>query len=84
MHLYEINQTSTIIDSYQQNILSIMRIREKEEKRSSKKGLHELWFHINGEIIFHSCFECIYKVLQNSIFKKRCLLYEYLENIAAA
>ena len=55
-----------------------MHIRKKEEKRSSKKGLHEQWFHINGEIIFHSCFECIYKVLQNSVFRKKTFVIRIL------
>ena len=77
MYLYEINQKPEIMDPGRQNILSILHIREKEEKKSSKKGLHEQWFHINGEIIFHSCFKCIYKVLQNSTFRKKVLIPPY-------
>ena len=41
MYLYEINQKPEITDPSRQNILSIMPIKENEEKRSSKKGLHE-------------------------------------------
>ena len=77
-YLYEINQNPAIMDPNRQNVLIIMRIREKEEKRSSKKGLHEQWFHVNREIIFHSCFECIYKVLQNSVFRKKAYVIRIL------
>ena len=40
-------------------ILCVMRIRGKREP---EKRMHGQWFHANGEIIFQSCFKCIYKV----------------------
>ena len=37
------------------------------------------WFLTDGEIIFHSCFGCIYQVLQNSTYRKNSPILEVLK-----
>ena len=59
MYLLEINQRPEIMDPKSQNVLSIIRIREKRKEWEPKKDLLEQWLHVNGEILFHSCFKCI-------------------------
>ena len=43
-----------------------------------EKDLHKQWFYVQGEIIFHASFLCIYKVLRNSAFRKRTFIWEIL------
>ena len=76
IYLLEINQKPAIMDPNRVKILGIICIRDKHGKWSSKKELHKQWFHINGEVIFHSCFKCIYELLQNSTLRKKCSLYK--------
>lgn len=65
-YLLEINQKPEIMDPERQNLLSIIRIREKKRKGwDLKKDLLEQWCHINGEIVLHFYFKCICKVLHN-------------------
>ena len=37
------------------------------------------WFLTDGEIIFHSCFGCIYQVLQNSTYRKNLPILKVLK-----
>ena len=75
MYLYEINQKAEIMDPSRQNVLSIMRIREKGQP---KKRILAQWFNINGEVIFHSCFKCDYKVLQSFTLRKNSFILQIL------
>ena len=66
------------MDPERKNLLSIIRTREKRKEWKSKNNLLEQWFHINGEMIFHSCFKCVYKALQNSVYRKKLLFLQIL------
>ena len=73
MYLLKINVRPEIMDPERKNLLSIIRTRGKKKEWKLKNDLLEQWFHIKGEIIFHSCFNCDYKVLQNSEYRKKPL-----------
>lgn len=66
MCLFKINQRQEIMNPERRNLINIIRIKNKWTERKSKNDILNQWLLINGETVFHSCFRCIYKVLQNS------------------
>ena len=70
MYILEINRRLQIIDPERKNLLNIIRIKNKWTEWESKNDILKQWFLINGEIVFHSYFGCIYKVFQNSTYRK--------------
>ena len=75
MYLLEINQNPKILRAFYENKINIICLREKW---STKKDPCKQWFYFNGEIVFHACFPCGYKVLCNSALRKRTFVWETL------
>ena len=78
MYLLEINQRLELMHSEKTGLLDIIRIRYRRTEWKAKIDLGQ-WFLTNGEIIFHSCFGCIYQVLQNSTYRKNSPILEVLK-----
>ena len=79
MYILEINRRLEIMDPERKNLLNIIRIKNKWTEWKSKNDILKQRFLINDEIVFHSCFGCIYKVLQNSTYRKKSLILEILK-----
>ena len=78
MYLIGINQRSQLMDSEKTRLLDVIHIRHGRTDWKAKNDLGK-WFLTNGEIIFHSCFGCIYQVLQNSTYRKNSPILEVLK-----
>ena len=78
MYLLEINQRPELMDSEKPSLIDIICIRHKRTEWKAKNDLGQ-WFLTDGEIIFHSCFGCIYQVLQNSTYRKNSPILEVLK-----
>ena len=78
MYLLEINQRPELMDSEKPSLIDIICIRHKRTEWNAKNDLGQ-WFLTDGEIIFHSCFGCIYQVLQNSTYRKNSPILEVLK-----
>ena len=78
MYLIGINQRSQLMDSEKTRLLDVIHIRHGRTDWKAKNDLGK-WFLTNGEIIFHSCFGCIYQVLQNSTYRKNLPILKVLK-----
>ena len=78
MYLLEINQRPELMDSEKPSLIDVICIRHKRTEWKAKNDLGQ-WFLTDGEIIFHSCFGCIYQVLQNSTYRKNSPILEVLK-----
>ena len=78
MYLIGINQRSQLMDSEKTRLLDVIHIKHGRTDWKAKNDLGK-WFLTNGEIIFHSCFGCIYQVLQNSTYRKNSPILEVLK-----
>ena len=78
MYLIGINQRSQLMDSEKTRLLDVIHIRHGRTDWKAKNDLGK-WFLTNGEIIIHSCFGCIYQVLQNSTYRKNSPILEVLK-----
>ena len=78
MYLLEINQRPKLMDSEKPSLIDVICIRHKRTEWKAKNDLGQ-WFLTDGEIIFHSCFGCIYRVLQNSTYRKNSPVLEVLK-----
>ena len=59
-------------------------MKNKWTEWKSKGDILNQWFLIYGEIVFHSCFGYIYKVLKNSMYRKKPLILNILRKSALA
>ena len=60
------------------NLLNTIRIKDMKTKWKSKDDIRKQWFLIDRKIVFHSCFDCVYKTLQISSYRKKQLILEML------
>ena len=59
MYLLEINLRPELMDSEKTDLPDIICIRHRRTEWKAKNDLGQ-WFLTDSEIIFHSCFGCIY------------------------
>ena len=79
MYLLEINRRRVIMDPERSDLLNIIRIKDMRTEWKSKDGMRKQWFLIDSEIVFNSCFDCVYKALQISSYRKNALILAMLE-----
>ena len=70
MYLLEINRKPKIMNPERSNLLSISCIKDMKTEWKSKDDMRKQWFLIDCEIVFHLCFDCVYKALQISSYRK--------------
>ena len=70
MYHFQINQRPELVDSEKTGLICITRTSHRRTEWKAKSDLGQ-WFLTDGEIIFHSCFACIYQVLQNSTYRTK-------------
>ena len=70
------------MDLERSNLLNIIRIKDMRTELKSKDGIQKQLFLIDGEIVFHPCFDCVYKALQISSYRNNALILAMPENIA--
>ena len=64
-------------------LMYIIRLRHRRTEWKAKNDLGQ-WFLTDGEMIFHSCFGCIYHVLQNSAYRKNSPILEVAKKKSVA
>ena len=74
LYLLEINRRPKIMDLERSNLLNIIRIKDMRTELKSKDGIQKQLFLIDGEIVFHPCFDCVYKALQISSYRNNALI----------
>ena len=79
MYLVEINRRPKIMNPEKLNLLNIIRIKDVKTERKSNDDIPKQWFLIDSEIVFNSCFDCVYKALQISSYRKNALILAMLE-----
>ena len=62
------------MDLERSNLLNIIRIKDMRTELKSKDGIQKQLFLIDGEIVFHPCFDCVYKALQISSYRNNALI----------
>ena len=74
MYLLEINLKRKIMNPQRSNLLSISCIKDMKTEWKWKDDILKQWFLIDREIVFHLCFDCVYKALQISSYRKNPLI----------
>ena len=59
------------MDPERLDLLNIIRIKDMRTEWKSKDGMRKQWFLIDSETVFHSCFDCVYKALRISSYRKK-------------
>ena len=58
------------MDPERSNLLNIISIKDMKTEWKSKDDIRKKWFLTDREIVFHSCFDCVYKALEISSYRK--------------
>ena len=67
------------MDPERSNVLNIIRSNDMRTEWKSKDDIRKQWFLVDREIVFHSCFDCVWKALQISSYRQNPLILAMLE-----